>query len=81
MSNKDENFQDNLVKLRKLRKDLCEQHALSKESNRVQKLLIHELKDMHDRLCKAEEAPLWCREKVEFILTEILALPKTKKEK
>ena len=69
------NFQQSIEKLRRLRDDLCSKQTTWGEAFKIRDFVVNELQDMHSKLCKTEEAPPWCKEKVEYILSEILALP------
>tara|TARA_R110000824_G_scaffold357562_5_gene545106 strand:- start:9420 stop:9677 length:258 start_codon:yes stop_codon:yes gene_type:complete len=74
----DSDFHDSIKKLRNLRSKLCNQQTTWQDAFKVRDFVVCELQDMHEKLSSTEEIPPWCKEKVEHILKEILALPNDK---
>ena len=76
MSKKDDpKFRDSIQKLRELREELCSKQTIWDDAFQARDFVIDELQEIHEKLRDEPNAPSWCLQKVEHILTQMLALP------
>ena len=77
MSTKDDpKFRNNSIqKLRELREELCSKQTVRDDAFHTRDFVIDELQEIHEKLRDEPDAPSWCLQKVEHILTQMLAIP------
>ena len=64
-----------ITHLRALREKLCAQQSDRPQVFDARNFVVEELQNMHQELLKSNDAPEWCIEKVEHILSSIAAIP------